>query len=193
MPTPVPHIDPPELLQQIWASIQTGVCDRHHGFHTPVVGTIGLDGSPQVRTIVLRACDPVEQTITFHTDSRSPKLDELRRDPRLAWTLYDFGSRVQLRLQTHATIQANNDFAKSRWDASHPNSRECYRVAIGSSAPIQTPEEAARFIPDGYENFAVVVGQIRSIEYLLLHHDGHRRLRYQLSEQNPPTVQWLVP
>ncbi|NBR79124.1 MAG: pyridoxamine 5'-phosphate oxidase, partial [Alphaproteobacteria bacterium] len=58
--------------------LERGAADRRSAFHTPTVATIGLDGRPRLRTIVLRACDTANRSLRFHTDARSDKINELR-------------------------------------------------------------------------------------------------------------------
>jgi pyridoxine/pyridoxamine 5'-phosphate oxidase len=61
-------------LAYAWGLLERGVSDRHSPIHTPTVATIGGDGRPSIRTVVLRDCDLDARMLRFHTDRRAPKL-----------------------------------------------------------------------------------------------------------------------
>ena len=42
------------VLAEIWDQLSRGAADRHHGFHVPTLCTIGSDGAPVARSVVLR-------------------------------------------------------------------------------------------------------------------------------------------
>ena len=44
-------------LAHAWRLLTRGVNDRRSGFHTPAIVTVGLDGAPAMRTVVLRHVD----------------------------------------------------------------------------------------------------------------------------------------
>ena len=68
MQIPLPCYDNLEAsLAEAWARLARGVKDRRSAFHTPVLASVGADGVPQVRTLVLRAADPVAWRLRFHT------------------------------------------------------------------------------------------------------------------------------
>ncbi len=89
---------------QAWALLARGVADRRSGFHTPTLVTVSLDGAPDARTVVLRACDVQERTLRFHTDARSEKVAQIARDPRVMVHAYDFKSKAQLRIEGRARV-----------------------------------------------------------------------------------------
>jgi pyridoxine/pyridoxamine 5'-phosphate oxidase len=46
-----------DIRQQIWKELGRASVDRHHAWRTPVLATVGCDGSPNARTVVLRKVD----------------------------------------------------------------------------------------------------------------------------------------
>ena len=68
-------------LVQAWALLTRGVADRRAPFHTPTIATVDAQGSPHVRTIVLRACDPASRLLRFHTDVRGERWSTLLAIP----------------------------------------------------------------------------------------------------------------
>ncbi len=165
---------------------------RHGGFHTPVVASVGPDGLPEVRTVVLRNAARDRAELTFHTDRRSPKIAQLKTQPRVQWLFYDAHARTQLRIDAFAEIFADGPVKEARWEASHPMSRECYRVALPPSTEVDRPESIPEPLPDGHEHFSVVRTRVVSIDWLYLHHEGHRRARFDYGEAGI-RASWLVP
>ncbi|MGD9409624.1 MAG: pyridoxamine 5'-phosphate oxidase, partial [Thiohalocapsa sp.] len=41
-------------FDQVWQRLGRGAVDRRSGFHTVQLASVGLDGAPRVRTVVLR-------------------------------------------------------------------------------------------------------------------------------------------
>ncbi len=193
-----------EVLDAAWAELVAGVRDRDHPWHLPNLATIGLDGSPQVRTVVLRAADPATQSILCHTDARSPKVAEIAARPEVAWHFYDPRSRVQLRVKALAAVHRASDddpLAIARWNASTLSARRCYLAPRVPGVPSEGPSAN---LPDGLldrspvagedgpgrSNFAVVVARATEIDWLWLRAGGHRRASFSLSRGESS---WLEP
>ncbi|MDH6140169.1 pyridoxamine 5'-phosphate oxidase [Kitasatospora sp. GP30] len=64
-----------------------------------VLGTTGLDGTPDARVVMLRELDPVAGVWSFHAGADSPKGRQLAADPRAALTWYwpALGRQVRVR------------------------------------------------------------------------------------------------
>lgn len=179
------------------ALIARGVKDRKSGMHTFTVATIGPDGAPRLRTVVNRGFDPQTRTLRFHTDARSPKLDELARDQRAAVHLYDPKAKTQLRLDALATVHRDSDVRQAAWDATRDFSRECYRVVTAPGEAVEAPNTIAFTLgedpEEGAENFVAVTLQMQTLEWLYLAHQGHRRARFSWNSAGEVSQTWLVP
>ncbi|MBC7430935.1 MAG: pyridoxamine 5'-phosphate oxidase family protein, partial [Rubritepida sp.] len=81
-----------------FALLARGVADRRHPFHTPVLGSVGADGAPRLRTLVLRGFDAGARTVRLHTDRRAGKAADIAQKPRVSSVCYALGQRVQIRL-----------------------------------------------------------------------------------------------
>jgi pyridoxamine 5'-phosphate oxidase len=57
-PIPAFYDDIEATLAHALALLVRGVPDRRSPFHHPVVATIGTDGRPRLRTVVLRGFEP---------------------------------------------------------------------------------------------------------------------------------------
>lgn len=202
-PEPNPDASLDAILATLWSGLAAAVRDRDHPWHLPTVATIGLDGSPQVRTVVLRAVDPVTHAIACHTDVRSPKVAEIAANSCVAWHLYDPRERVQLRISAVATIHraADNDpLALERWSASTLSARRCYLAPRAPGDPCDGPSAnlpehlldrspvAGEDAP-GRDHFAVVLTKAVEIDWLWLRAAGHRRARFAIGEGGS----WIEP
>ena len=187
-------------LVEAWRLLARGVTDRRHGFHHPVLGTVGLDGSPQLRTVILRAAEASTRTLSFHTDRRSLKVEELRVNPMVGLHFYDEKIKVQLRMSGVTLLHMHDDFSRERWEASQPMSRVCYSIDPGPGTEIGRGDafrlektDGSASIQPGFEQFVVVTVTIDSLEWLFLAVEGHRRARFIWDAQGGLGRSWLAP
>lgn len=197
-PIPSWYDDLDGSLDEAWRLISRGVKDRRSPFHTPTVATRGLDGSPSVRTVVLRAASRADGFVRFHTDQRSSKVAELDADNRLAIHFYDPGSKVQVRLSGRATVHRDTAMAQEAWVATRLFSRECYRVTKAPGANVDDPAAVVFDAPGadgegGRDAFCAVVLSVESLEWLYLAAQGHRRARFLRDTDATWYGNWLVP
>ena len=180
-------------LAHAWRLLTRGVNDRRSGFHTPAIVTVGLDGAPAMRTVVLRHVDEAQRRIRFHTDARAPKLAELAREPRLGALFYDFKSKLQLRLNGQAMIHApGTALALECWEQSQEKSRLCYAQLAAPRSDLTRPEQGDARGSGGVEYFSVVVIEVQKLEWLYLHHEGHRRAVFDWRD-GAWSKQWVAP
>jgi hypothetical protein len=134
-----------ETLSQAFALLGRGVADRRHAFHTPTLATVGVDGAPRARTLVLRGFEPAERRIRLHSDARAGKVAELQAEPRCALHLYDAKAGLQMRLAGCASVHLGEDpVAGAGWAGSREFSRMCYAVEPAPGTPVPAPPEAPR-------------------------------------------------
>jgi len=183
-------------LQEAWARLAHGVRDRRSPFHTPAIATIGLDGRPRIRTVVLREADAEQGLLRFHTDLRGAKVGELRREPRVAVHAYDPRAKFQVRVEGIADIHFDDAVADEAWGGSRQMSRACYGTEPEPGTPLDVfngfriPSEEEE-INAGRENFCAVLIRVATIETLYLDHAGHRRARFALGSATGSS--WLTP
>jgi hypothetical protein len=180
-----------------WRMLVRGVGDRRSGLHTPMVATLGRDGRPRNRVVVLRAVDPENWTIRFHTDRRSEKFAELVADPRCALTAYDAGTKLQFRLEGKGRLHTEDAVAEAAWSQSREMSRACYGVTPG---PGQVVDAGSAFVlpadaneaAAGRANFCAVTIAVERFELLYLAFSGHRRALFRRDGDRVAAF-WLVP
>ena len=195
-PQKPPHTeDLAAVLAAAFAMLADGVDNRKAAANRPALATVGTDGTPQVRTVVLRAFDPETRTLQVHADRRSAKIPELNANPHATLHVYDAAKDVQLRLSCRATVHCSGPVHDRAWAAKHPASRAYYTLTATPGDPIRSPDEgefASGQGDRGKENFAVLEIEILRLEWLYIGEEGHRRARFRWTET---TVQsdWLVP
>lgn len=189
------------MLDHGLGEIERAVQDRHHGFRTFGLSTIGLDGVPRSRIVVLRKVFAADWMIRFHTDSRSDKVDEIAKDPRISVLFYDKDLKLQMRARGRAALYRGDEAALAAFEGAKPLGRVCYRIQPGPGSIIErggdyshsTPGEAEGTTADpGFPNFCAVDLVLGEIEILYLAHEAHRRARFTKTGEFYG-ASWLAP
>ncbi len=184
----------PATLDRVLALLEEGTARRKGAAHAPTLATVGLDGRPRLRTVVLRGLDRGTRSLRFHTDRRSEKVPEIEREPRVALHVYDAAAKFQVRLEGRATLHAADAVADEAWAGTRPMSRVCYGTLPAPGTVI--PDGGAFALPaedgsdGGRENFVAIVMAIDRVETLYLAYGGHRRATFRFG---PDEATWLVP
>ncbi|MEK6349470.1 MAG: pyridoxamine 5'-phosphate oxidase family protein [Burkholderia sp.] len=178
-----------DLLDRIWTLLDEGAnAGRERSPFTMLqAATLGLDGAPQVRTVVLRGVDRTARSLMFHTDARSAKAAEIARDGRIALVGCDLANGLQIRAEGVARLRTDEAERLAIWRASRPRTLILYRAPLPPGTPVAEPADAhppeaqAGAEPDsmaGFAQFAVIDVRIDAIDWLDLAADGHRRARF---------------
>ncbi|MFQ3665675.1 MAG: pyridoxamine 5'-phosphate oxidase family protein [Sphingomonadaceae bacterium] len=187
----------------LWQRLVRAARDRRSAWHNPVVASVGLDGAPRARVMVLRHADRESGRLRLHTDIRTSKVAELAREPRVALLFYDAPARLQLRLEGLARIESQGEAADLAWAASRPFSRRCYTAPAAPGTPADGPtsglppeleqrEPTLAESEAGRPHFAVMLVDARSLEFLHLAVTGHRRGRF-CRDGDGWLGSWLIP
>lgn len=175
------------LLAQVWARLVRGVGDRHAPARHPVFATVAPDGTPEVRTVVLRAADPAAGTLDVHTDLRSAKVAALRHQPIAALHVWDATAHLQTRITASVKV-LTGDAVAALWQRVPDTSQAAYGTMPAPGTPItaaldyrKTPDPAA---------FAVLRCTVQGIDAVHLG-PNHRRARFDAADGWHG--QWLAP
>ncbi|MET3619382.1 pyridoxamine 5'-phosphate oxidase family protein [Burkholderia ambifaria] len=188
-----------QTYDRLWSCLESGVGTQRSPFTMMQAATLGLDGAPKVRTIVLRQVSRADRLLAFHTDARSEKVAELRRDPRIAVVANDLDALVQIRAEGVASICDDEAQRRAIWQSSRPHTLLLYRAPLRPGTPIESPEEA-RVTPnpgdaatdDGYRNFCLVHVTVTRIDWLELARAGHRRAIFDVNDDGYEG-RWIAP
>lgn len=203
MAEPAPFEDLDSAQAALWAKLVRATRDRRVPFHHPAVATLGIDGAPRARIMILRGADPAAATLRLHTDVRTAKVAELARAPRLSLLFYDPPAKLQLRIEGEGRIEAEGPAADQAWASTRLLGRRCYTapIAPGSPAPgpvsglppaLETREPTAEESACGRPNFAVLLVRVEAMEFLWLAMTGHRRGRFERASDRFEG-RWLIP
>jgi pyridoxamine 5'-phosphate oxidase len=190
--------NPNEIFTDEWKDLLEAVKDASHDYHLMTLST-SSNNKPDLRTVVLRDVNKKEHSLSFHTDARSPKYDQIQINPSVSALFYSVTKRTQLRVSGQASLCLDDKLLKSKWLGMNKNSKECYLGKIAPSQKIPNGQIINEVISEnkdknpllGLENFTRINIKISSMEILRLHHLGHKRLSCNL-EKYPVEYNWLA-
>ena len=190
--------NPKEIFQEELQNLQSAVRDAAHEYHLFSVAT-SSNNIPELRTVVLRDIDLDNYKISFHTDSRSPKYNQIIKNSSVSVLFYSISKRTQIRIKGKAEASNNKKLLSSIWNKLNKDSKECYQGEIPPSGIIPDAKILNDIIDDpsidnnnlGFENFSRIIINVSSFEILRLHHLGHKRLFCDLSKNNT-SFQWIA-
>lgn len=181
-----------------WRELDAAAHTRGHGWRTLALATLAAParaGEPpqaDVRTVVLREVDADARLLAFYTDSRSPKVAQLRAQPRVTLMAWCPVLGWQLRLRVHTAVDTGGLGVSSRWARlkMHPAAQD-YLSPLPPGAALDTPAHQAPPPPDrgSREHFAVVFATVERIDWLELHAEGHRRAVFNAHGEG----RWVTP
>ncbi|MEM6262083.1 MAG: pyridoxamine 5'-phosphate oxidase family protein [Bacteroidota bacterium] len=190
-----------ESFTYVWGLLGRATADRKHPFRTPGLATLGTEG-PRVRTVVLREVDRRNYSMYVHTDTRSDKVKEIQANPHISWLFWDPREKLQVRLSGKAQCLTDHRLSHSIWEKASLN----YRKSYSPQLPPGTETESLQTGVETYaregatweeseswqDNFTVIVCEVEQVEWLLLHPAGHRRAKFNKTEE-AWEGRWLVP
>ena len=184
-----------DVFALVWMLLADGVRNRHSAFHTPTLATVSADGTPQARTVVLRAAVREDARLRFNTDARAPKHADMAGNPRVALHVYDAPRKTQVRVSGTVRLSAGEARAAEIWAGMRAMSRECYRQGCAPGTPLDDPEAVPRDALDddtARANFTVADVAVEQIDWLYLRHSGHLRAGFDLT-RTPMRAEWRAP
>ncbi len=199
--TPPYYNDLAQSLAHAWSLLARGTVDRRSPFHAPVVASVGLDGAPQQRTMILRKVDLAARSLRFNTDTRSLKWQELKKNPQVAVLGYSASDKIQIRLTGRAVLDATSSLADNVWANMRDQSRVCYAQPAAPGETIDAPDT---YVPPlllptqspaaavAREHFCLLTVQVDCLDWVYLNLNGNRRAQFQWSN-GEMTARWLAP
>lgn len=181
------------VLAMAFGALARAVEDRRSALHVPTLASIGRDGAPSLRSVILRGFEAPSRTLAIHTDRRSAKAAEIAAEPRVMLHGHDPALRMQLRVAGVATLHLDDAVADAAWAASRETSRMTYATAHPPGTALPAPAPAPHDGAAGRGNFAALLLRIDSLDWLLLDPAGHRRARFAWGQDGAPAATWLAP
>ncbi|MAN61705.1 MAG: pyridoxamine 5'-phosphate oxidase [Parvibaculum sp.] len=191
-------------VQTTWREMLLGaVSERTHPFKKPVLTTIGLNGGPKARIIILRDLDLEGRSIRLHTDARSDKVAEIGKNPNVMLAFYDPAQEIQIQVSGDATVHRHDTYADAAWRGAAPSSRRAYLAEWEPGTPLSGPASglpadvegkipSEERLEQGRSNFAAIRMVFEQVDWLFLSPTGNRRARFVVKSNNW-TGTWLAP
>ena len=190
-------------LQEIEYLLSRGVKDRKSSFHYTMLCTIN-NKTPESRTVILRKFNKDKFELNIHSDLRSGKINQIESNNNVSCLFYDDKKKIQLRINGQATIEKSY---QPSWDKLTNWSRRCYLSEHKPGTEVLKPSSGfpEKFVNEspndeesieGLKNFAAIKIIIRSVEWLFLASQGHRRAIFKvLRESSNFSIdkKWLIP
>ncbi|MES3630974.1 MAG: pyridoxamine 5'-phosphate oxidase family protein [Longimonas sp.] len=200
----MPWTDLDDVLNMVWKQIEAGAVDPDHPFRTPTFGTAGHN-QPQLRTVVLRTAQRRTRALSFHSDRRAEKVEEVRANERVAWHAWAPEATLQVRLRGRATVHTDDGVADEMWAAEPPDSLGHY---LKEDPPATLIEQPVDELPEAFHkgtlteddvaparsNFAVIRTIIDEIDALNLEPGNYQRALFEWdTAENAFIGSWRVP
>ena len=177
-----------EIRQRVWLKLERATRDRHHEWRMPVLATIGKDGSPNARTVVLRHADARLQNLQFYTDRRSPKIAELTHQPAAILVFWSERLNWQLRVQVAMEVLTTGPQVDAVWERVSQSPAAGDYLCTGAPGDALPAGQAATSDATGMHHLAILVAQVQEIDWLEIGRAGHRRAAFAAN-----TWEWRVP
>ena len=100
-----------EIKKKIWLMLDDAITNRGSQFRIPTF-ICGDQSDFDGRIVVLRKSDQKNNTIQFHSDIRSDKIEKLKKNSKAAMLFYDKEEKRQVRLKVVCTINHDNNITK---------------------------------------------------------------------------------
>ena len=185
------HNNTSEIYEDIWKSLDKGVKDRFSDYHTFSLATSSKNIA-EIRTVVLRGYDRQNQSIIFHTNNLTNKINEIKNNPSVGALFYDRKGKIQIRFNGDAVINNMDQYCKERWNKMSAQSQECYYQNISPGQNIESPEIVKNKLENKLsKNFTVITINISKIDWLYLSSKGHTRVKFLKNDGF--TGQWIAP
>ena len=177
--------------------LKRAVKERNDDLHLLNFVTVDDKNKPNARNVVLRDFSIENLTIRFHTDKRSSKIKDIKRNKAICLIGYDKKAKLQIKIDADAYAIEEEEILMDIWKKMYPMSRECYRVSKSPGEKIESLNEI-RFDEDdennliGFDNFTAIKCDINSIEILYLSSITHIRAKYY-NNNGHLNGEWIIP
>ena len=165
-----------EVCAYFWASLREGVLRKDSPWRSGVFCSAGNDGV-EARTVVLRSVCSESASLRFFTDRRSPKVEQIGKNPQIAWVFYDPAKKIQFRLKGAARA-CNREESMTAWQEVPERARRDYATIAAPGTTWSSGFLASGVVDSETKtsaHFCVVKVLVDSVDLLFLLPDGHLR------------------
>lgn len=193
MPISTEELTNPEKLEEtIWRLLARAAVDSRHAFKLFGIATVTVDGMPDARTVVLRACDIAAKELYFHTDIRSGKIAHLKNQPEVCMLFWDPRNSLQLRIYGKAFVHHLDEVTREKIAVLPPQQMALYGFAQKPGTILEQVRQAAYQDDLVEQHFAWVRVCVHTIDALHLGRNGvHTRVHFDFRGGGGATAVYL--
>lgn len=177
-----------EFLSLGWARLIAGATSPEAAARHPTLGTFGLSGWPEMRSVVLRRADPDAAVVEVHTDVASEKVSELRENGHAGLHVWDPAEALQIRVRGRMQEIPRKDLPEI-WEKVPAHARKVYGGHPYPGYAIHSPSDHTD--DPQLDRFAVLRLTVEEIELLLIDPEKHKRAVFRRVDGF--AGQWIAP
>lgn len=177
----------PQTWDQTWDVLAASLANPAHPARFPVLATMGTHG-PEARILALREVDRSAATVALYTDAATPKVAELRAQPRASLLFWVPALQFQVRLRVTITVETGETLG-ALWQGMGASQQGNYGVTPVPGTPIDGGEGFQR-IPS-FDRFARLAARVEAVDTVSLAEPTHHRALFD--RKDGFTGQWLAP
>lgn len=179
-----------EAWSEVMSQLKRAAADGRHPFRYAVLATVDEEGHPAQRTVVFRGFHN-DHELLVHTDSRSAKVQHIRKQSNISLLFYHDRKKLQLRIKGKAVLHDQDELCKREWQERGIKSHRSYTSITTPGSVIEKPEEAYKW--DRSDKYFLLICIIpQQAEFLQLDGDKHLRSRRMYREESA-IDHWIVP
>ncbi|MCK8522064.1 pyridoxamine 5'-phosphate oxidase family protein [Aquimarina sp. D1M17] len=177
------------IFSSLIRDLQEAAKTPGHPFRYFTLATTNENGTPRLRTVVLREIDQLSNLIVY-TDKRSEKITHINKHAIVSLLFLDKERLIQLSIEAKATLIEDPEKTRAIWGQIPEKSKKDYTSKYTPGKEIKDPQNV-EFLTQG--NFFAAIRLIpQKIEYLRLKRPNHIRVLFS-KEGNDWKSSYLVP
>ena len=167
------------LLPSTKAEFQLSNTEKRHPFRYFYLSTFG--DYPETRTVVSRGITN-DLEITFFTDSRTPKVEQIQKNPKVSALFYHPNKQLQIRLYGKASLITRRDPGYDGYLKQVKSNADWTKDYASLNVPGVPKKDEGTIIYGNTMNLTVVKIEPIKLDILLLGSKQHHRSKCKLVE-----------
>ncbi len=184
-----------------WSKLAVAAKHPDSSFRYLNLCTADRENKPQARLVVLRRVDVMARMLEFYTDIRSPKWEQLSKNPHAVVLGFCTQTRLQLRLKGGVEMHAPGSLeAEAAWQTLPAWTRSTYTGGPpGDERAFTDVEDKSHAqLPhldvEDKKNFGILRFQAEDLDLVQLLRSDNRRAKFSYNDTGKLVVsQWLNP
>lgn len=165
-----------QYFEEAIQELQKGIHKKGHPFRYITMGTVGVSGVPELRTVVLRQITD-DFKLRIYTDSRSKKVEQLLHNPITSLLFYHPKKLLQLKITGTTSIITDPEELQRYYSGVQPSSKKDYTTTEAPGTKISNPD-AVTYL-DNTHYFTILEIDVEQMEFLQLKRPNHIRIAFE--------------